>query len=74
MVFDQYSPNDFKFAVVSALTNQVLIGHHTARDGWVVDAALGRSIDHVDGHNLNVTVQGTTVSVELDGQTVLGYS
>ena len=74
VIFDQYSPYDFKFAVVSALTNQVLIGHHTARNGWVVDAAVGRSIDQVDGHNLTVTVQGTTVSVELDGRTVLGYS
>lgn len=31
--FDQYSQEDFKFVVLSAETNQVIVGHHTARQG-----------------------------------------
>jgi hypothetical protein len=34
IIFDQYSTDDFKWAAYSKATNQVLLGHYTARDGW----------------------------------------
>ena len=70
IVFDMYSPTDFKWAAVSTATNQVLIGHYTAKSGWVVDAAVARTIAAGDS-TLSVTLRGTTVNVSLNGQQVL---
>jgi Ca2+-binding RTX toxin-like protein len=70
VVFDLYSPTDFKWAAVSKATNQVMLGHYTAKDGWVVDAAVTRTIAAGDS-TLSVTLKGTTASVSLNGQAVL---
>ncbi len=72
VIFDRYSADDFKFAVASRATNQVLIGHYTLRQGWVVDAAVSRTIGTGD-QKLTVTIKGSTVSVNLNGQAALGY-
>ncbi len=74
IVFDVYSPDDFKFAVLSASTNQVLIGHYTARSGWKVDVAASWSVNPSSNYILGVTLKGTTASVTVNGQTVLGHS
>jgi len=71
IVFDMYSPTDFKWAAVSVVTQQVLIGHYTAKGGWVVDAAVSRSLSAGTGYALTVGLKGPTVSVMLDGQAVL---
>jgi len=52
-------------------TNQVVIGHHTAR-GWVIDATADRAIAAGD-HNLGLSLYGTTVSVTLDGQAAVSH-
>ncbi|MES2098682.1 MAG: LEPR-XLL domain-containing protein [Pseudomonadota bacterium] len=70
VVFDVYSPTDFKWAAVSKATNQVLIGHYTAQRGWVTDAAVSRTIGAGD-QTLSVTLKGTTASVSLNGLAVL---
>jgi Ca2+-binding RTX toxin-like protein len=71
IVFDYYSDADFKWAAVSVATNQVLIGHYTAKSGWVADAAVGRALSADTDYALSVTLKGTTVSVALNNQTVL---
>ena len=43
IVFDYYGPEDFKFAAVKADTNQVVIGHYTAK-GLVIDATADQPI------------------------------
>ena len=73
LIFDQYSAEEFKFAAISSETGQVIIGHYTSRKGWVIDASTDRSITSGTDYELQVTLKGTTVSVELDGQVVLGY-
>jgi subtilisin-like proprotein convertase family protein len=73
LVFDQYGPDDFKFVALSATTNEVVIGHHTARHGWKVDAVVERTIESGYDYDLKITLKGTTISVALDGQAVLGY-
>jgi hypothetical protein len=73
VVFDYYGPNDFKFVTVSAVSDQVMVGHRTKRGGWSVDAALNTTIRTGTDHELLVLLKGTTVSVSLDGQAVLGY-
>ena len=35
IIFDQYSPSEFKFAGIDAETGDVVIGYHTAKSGWV---------------------------------------
>jgi Ca2+-binding RTX toxin-like protein len=71
VVFDIYSPNDFKWAAVSVATQQVLIGHYTAKGGWVVDAAVTRTLSAGTDYALTVGLKGPTVSVMLNGQAVL---
>lgn len=70
LVFDAYSPTDFKWAAISKATNQVLLGHYTAKTGWVVDASVSRTILAGD-NTLSVTLKGSTVSVNLNGQAAL---
>lgn len=72
IVFDRYSPTDFKWASFSASGKTVQIGHYNARDGWKVDATLTRN-DLVVGtdYTLGVVLKGGTVSVQLNGSTVL---
>jgi len=74
LVFDQYSSDDFKFAVLSVTTNEVMIGHYTERGGWQVDAAVSRTLEAGRDYNLEITLKGTTASVVLDGQAVLGHA
>jgi Ca2+-binding RTX toxin-like protein len=73
LIFDRYSATDFKFAAIDAVTDQVIIGHSTAR-GVVVDAFVAKTINAgpSDFYNLGVSIKGSTVSVTLDGQVVLG--
>lgn len=70
IVFDMYSPTDFKWAAISKTTNQVQIGHYTAKAGWVVDASVSRTLLAGD-NTLSVTLKGSTVSVSLNGQVAL---
>lgn len=80
VVFDCYSPSDFKFAAISAVDNQLLIGHRT-KGGWFVDATLDYQIEAGVDYNLRVSLKGTTVSLALveDGENphdlaVLGWA
>ncbi|HYF16740.1 MAG TPA: calcium-binding protein, partial [Ramlibacter sp.] len=73
VIFDRYADNHFKFAAIDAVTDQVLIGHHTAKHGWVTDAAFARAIDAGVAYKLGVTLKGTTVSVTLNDQAMVGH-
>jgi hypothetical protein len=70
VVFDMYSPTDFKWAAISVATNQVLIGHYTLRSGWVVDAAASMTLSATTDYALSVTLKGPTASVSVDGRTM----
>jgi hypothetical protein len=72
IVFDYYTPDDFKYVAVNAVTNQVILGHHTKK-GWFADAVASRTIGAGVDHKLAVSLKGTTVSVTLDGQAVTGF-
>lgn len=65
LVFDYYGENDFKFAAIDAITDSLIIGHYTAKNGWVQDASFNLSID-IDGSNdyvLNLSLKGSSVNV-----------
>ena len=71
-VFDRYSATDFKFVAIDAPADKVIIGHYTAHGGWVEDAVVAKTINAGVDYKLGVTVKGSTVSVTLAGQAVLG--
>jgi Ca2+-binding RTX toxin-like protein len=72
--FDYYGPEDYKFVVVSVETGQVLLGHSTARTGWVIDTALEVStLIPAENYSLAVTLMGNTVSVTFNDQAALSF-
>jgi Ca2+-binding RTX toxin-like protein len=73
VVFDYYGPNDFKFAAIDAETGQVVIGHHTAKRGWAIDAVAEQPIDPAADYELGISLKGASVSVSLDGRVVVGH-
>ena len=73
-IFDQSSPDRFKFAGIDAATGNVVIGHHTAKRGYVIDATVHLGIVAGQDYTVELTLKGTTVSVVLDGQIVLGHA
>jgi hypothetical protein len=71
IVFDQYDVDDFKWAAYSKATNQILLGHYTARDGWVVDKAVSKALS--GEVTLALSLKGTTVSVMVNGVATFSY-
>jgi hypothetical protein len=72
VVFDYYNSENFKYAAIIAGSNQIAIGHHT-RKGWFTDALATRTIVPGTDYTLSVSLKGTTISVSLNGQAVLGF-
>ena len=56
-----------------AVNNELVIGHYTTNKGWVDDAVASRVIDAGQDYTLGVMLKGSTVSVTLDGQVLLGH-
>jgi Ca2+-binding RTX toxin-like protein len=73
-IFDRYGSQRFKFVTLSAATGEVLVGYHTARTGFVIEAAVDKGVTAGTVHNLGVTLKGATVSVQLDGQLALSHA
>jgi len=73
-IFDRYSEEDYKFVALSADSDQVIIGHYTKRTGFHVDASVDYIIDKGADYSLEVTLKGSTVSVVVDDQALLGYA
>ena len=71
VVFDRYSATDFKYAALSLITDQIVIGHYTERRGWVVDAFTSLPLDSTTNYMLSVILKGNVVTVNLDGLEVL---
>jgi hypothetical protein len=79
VVFDNYDAEDFKFAVISVESDQLIIGHHTKRKGFVYDAVFDTVIEAGTDYVLNVSLKGTTVSASVKEagskywQAIVGY-
>ncbi|WP_239027676.1 matrixin family metalloprotease [Geomonas diazotrophica] len=72
VVFDAYGTDNYKFAAYNATTKEVVIGH-VQKGNLVIDTRISRTLTAGD-HTLGVTIKGTTVSVTVDTQAVLGYT
>jgi hypothetical protein len=65
VIFDYYSPTDFKFAGLNASLDKIQMGHRD-ETGWVVDVQDNMQIKPGVFYNILVAVNGTTVTVLAD--------
>ena len=72
LIFDYYNENQFKFAAIIPGTDQVVIGHRTKK-GWFIDATVTKPLNSGTTYELGVSLKGTTASVTLNGQSVVGF-
>ena len=73
-LFDYYGPHYFKFVVIDAPADKILIGHYTTQGGWVVDASKSKTIKSGTDYTLEVSLRGNLVTVELNDYEELGYA
>ena len=66
VIFDYFSPTDFKFAGVDVSTNEIVMGHRNAT-GWIVDAQDAAPAPRQPVLRPARRVNGTTVTVSVDG-------
>ena len=74
IAFDGYSATDLKFAAIDVPGQRVVIGHVDPHRGWVVDAAVARSLVAGTDYALDVILKGTTVSISVNGAFALSTS
>ncbi|HEX9505611.1 MAG TPA: hypothetical protein VGA62_06350, partial [Acidimicrobiia bacterium] len=67
VIFDYWSPTDFKFAGIDISTNKLLVGHRTAA-GWIQDNFTPFQAKADTVYNLLIQVNGTNVIVNASGQ------
>jgi hypothetical protein len=71
-VFDRYEDR-FKFVAIDAVTDQLIVGHYTAKKGWANDVVVPRVINAGAVYDLGISLYGTTASVKFGGQAVVGH-
>ncbi|MCA8884705.1 MAG: hypothetical protein KDA50_13305 [Rhodobacteraceae bacterium] len=71
-IFDATSPDRYKFVALDAAGDQVLMGYYTSGRGMVVEASANFTLNN-GAHDLILSLKGTTASVTVDGQAVLGH-
>ena len=72
VIFDYFSPTDFKFAGIDAALNKAVLGHRTAQ-GWVIDATgvVTGNVRSDTYYDVQVVVNGLVVTVLVNGVNVL---
>ncbi|UCF09029.1 MAG: hypothetical protein JSW28_04915, partial [Thermoplasmata archaeon] len=55
------------------LTDQVIIGHHTSKEGMAYDAVVEKPFRAGADYTLFVSLKGSTLSISLDGFVVWGH-
>jgi hypothetical protein len=75
ILFDYWSPTDFKFAGIDIASNKMVVGHRTAT-GWVYDAQspFNGSLHSDTLYNVLVAVNGTAITVSVNGSQALSYT
>jgi Ca2+-binding RTX toxin-like protein len=73
LVFDRYAVDDYKFVVLDAEADQVIVGHVSPKGGLTIDASFARTINAGTDYTLTLRLKGTSVSVSVGGQAVGGF-
>jgi len=71
VVFDYFTPTDFKFAGIDVSTNKLVVGHRTPQ-AWQLDTwgAVPGSVRADTTYQLSLVVNGSTVTVKLNNKTL----
>lgn len=73
IVFDYYNATDFKFVALDVAGSRIVIGHFSARAGWVIDRSITKTLVSGRDYRLNLVLKATVVTVTLDGQVITSY-
>ena len=75
VIFDYFSPIDFKFAGINVATNKIEMGHRDA-GGWVVDVQSTAPVllKPDTSYRVLVAVNGTTVTVTVDSDVAFTFT
>jgi hypothetical protein len=75
VLFDYFSPIDFKFAGIDVSTNKLVMGRRTAQ-AWVVDtqASVPGSLKPDTPYPMLIAVNGTVVTVSLNNRQVFSHT
>jgi hypothetical protein len=71
--FDYYSPTDFKYVTLDTAARTVTIGHQI-KNRWVVDQTFAVTLGTGVDQKLMLALNGTTVTVSLNGTSVGSFS
>jgi hypothetical protein len=72
IVFDWYSATDYKWVALD-VNGTLSIGHTTARSGRVTDKSVSAAVLAGVDYTLGLSLKGSTVSVSVNSQQLLGY-
>ena len=73
MIFDYFSPTDFKYAGIDISTKKLVMGYRDA-SGWHVIAQTPKQMNGDQYYQLLLTVNGTTATLVVDGSAVFTYT
>jgi Ca2+-binding RTX toxin-like protein len=75
VIFDYFTPTDFKFAGIDVSINKLVVGQRTTSQWQVVQqSSVPGSVKADTIYQLLVAVNGTTVSVAIDGRQLLTHT
>jgi hypothetical protein len=73
LVYAYYNSGYYKFAALLADTQQVVLGHYTTKSGFVLDATASWAVTAGTNYTLELTANGNTVSLMVNGSLALSY-
>ncbi|HWH28237.1 MAG TPA: Calx-beta domain-containing protein [Mycobacteriales bacterium] len=73
VIFDYFSPTDFKFAGIDVSINKIVMGYRDA-SGWVVVAQTPKMLKFDTWYQLLLAVNGTTATLVVDGETAFTHT
>jgi len=73
VIFDYYSPTDFKFAGLNASIDKIQMGHRD-ETGWIVDVQSKMKIKPGEFYNILVAINGTTVTLMADNREYFSHT
>ena len=73
MIFDYFSPADFKFAGIDVSNNKIVVGHRASSE-WAVGPSANIQLKPDTLYNVLVVVNGTNVTVRVDGAKTFSHT
>jgi len=75
IIFDYFSPTDFKFAGIDQSINKLVIGERTATGWWVrAQGTVQGGVKADTFYDLNVVINGLIVTVTANGKNAFSYT